>query len=120
MIVLIPIYGDEPCNNHETSNVMLNALLRSSKNSPIPKEVVLYAAVNKLKPYLETCLSFERFGPHERKGHEFKEMSIEGQFYARTLTINYKRISFDIVALDSPDKRRHQTRRRKVGTSWQD
>ena len=69
------------------------------------------ADVNKLRPYLENCLSFERFGPHERKGHEFKEMSIEGPFYARALTINYRRILFDIVALNSPSKRRHQTRR---------
>ncbi len=117
---LFPVYVEEAWKNHEAAREALNDLLSSSKKRPIPKEVVVDAAVIKLKPYLETCLSFERFGPHERKGHEFKEMSIEGQFYARTLTINYKRISFDIVALDSPDKRRQQTRRRKVGTSWQD
>ena len=117
---LFPVYVEEAWKNHEAAREALNDLLSSSKKRPIPKEVVVDAAVIKLKPYLETCLSFERFGPHERKGHEFKEMSIEGQFYARTLTINYKRISFDIVALDSPGKRRHQTRRRKVGISWQD
>jgi len=117
---LFPVYVEEAWKNHEAAREALNDLLSSSKKRPIPKEVVVDAAVIKLKSYLETCLSFERFGPHERKGHEFKEMSIEGQFYARTLTINYKRISFDIVALDSPGKRRHQTRRRKVGISWQD
>jgi HrpA-like RNA helicase len=117
---LFPVYVEEAWKNHEAAREALNDLLRASKKRPIPKEVVVDAAVIKLKPYLETCLSFERFGPHERKGHEFKEMSIEGQFYARTLTINYKRILFDIVALDSPGKRRHQTRRRKVGISWQD
>ena len=117
---LFPVYVEEAWKNHEAAREALNDLLSASKKRPIPKEVVVDAAVIKLKPYLETCLSFERFGPHERKGHEFKEMSIEGQFYARTLTINYKRISFDIVALDSPGKRRHQTRRRKVGISWQD
>jgi len=117
---LFPVYVEEAWKNHEAAREALNDLLSSSKKRPIPKEVVVDAAVIKLKPYLETCLSFERFGPHERKGHEFKEMSIEGQFYARTLTINYKRISFDIVASDSPGKRRHQTRRRKVGISWQD
>src|SRR2546427_176625 len=117
---LFPVYVEEAWKNHEAAREALNDLLSASKKRPIPKEVVVDAAVIKLKPYLETCLSFERFGPHERKGHEFKEMSIEGQFYARTLTINYKRISFDIVASDSPGKRRHQTRRRKVGISWQD
>ena len=117
---LFPVYVEEAWKNHEAAREALNDLLSASKKRPIPKEVVVDAAVIKLKPYLETCLSFERFGPHERKGHEFKEMSIEGQFYARTLTINYKRISFDIVALDSLGKRRHQTRRRKVGISWQD
>jgi HrpA-like RNA helicase len=117
---LFPVFVEEAWKNHEAAREALNDLLSASKKRPIPKEVVVDAAVIKLKPYLETCLSFERFGPHERKGHEFKEMSIEGQFYARTLTINYKRILFDIVALDSPGKRRHQTRRRKVGISWQD
>jgi HrpA-like RNA helicase len=114
---LFPVYVEEAWKNHEAAREALNDLLRESKKQPIPKEVVVDADVSKLKLYLEKCLSFERFGPHERKGHEFKEMSIEGQFYARTLTINYKRILFDIVALDSPGKRRHQTRRRKVGIS---
>jgi HrpA-like RNA helicase len=117
---LFPVYVEEAWKNHEAAREALNDILSSSKKRLIPKEVVVDADVIKLKPYLENCLSFERFGPHERKGHEFKEMSIEGQFYARTLTINYKRILFDIVALDSPGKRRHQTRRRKVGISWQD
>ena len=117
---LFPVYVEEAWKNHEAAREALNDLLRESKKQLITKEVVVDADVSKLKLYLEKCLSFERFGPHERKGREFKEMSIEGQFYARALTINYKRILFDIVALDSPGKRRHQTRRRKVGISWQD
>jgi len=117
---LFPVYVEEAWKNHEAAREALNDLLRESKKQPITKEVVVDADVSKLKLYLEKCLSFERFGPHERKGREFKEMSIEGQFYARALTINYKRILFDIIALDSPGKRRHQTKRRKVGISWQD
>src|SRR6266699_1536291 len=117
---LFPVYVEEAWKNHEAAKEALNDLLRESKKQPLTKEVVVDADVSKLKLYLEKCLSFERFGPHERKGREFKEMSIEGQFYARALTINYKRILFDIIALDSPGKRRHQTRRRKVGISWQD
>src|SRR5436190_3546174 len=108
---LFPGYVEAAWKNYEAAREALNDLLQASKKKPIPKEVVVDADATRLRPYLENCLSFERFGPHERKGHEFKEMSIEGPFYARALTINYRRILFDIVALNSPSKRRHQTRR---------
>jgi len=65
----------------------------------------------KLKPYLENCLSFERFRRDERNSRDLRDMKIQGQFYARALTINYRRILFDIVGLNSPGKRRNQTRR---------
>ncbi len=90
---------------------MLNDLLRSSKKKPIPKEVAVDADVIKLKPYLEDCLSFERFSPNERNGHDLREMNVEGPFFARTLTMNYRRILFDIVAMKSSNKHRHRTRR---------
>src|SRR5438309_5687552 len=109
---LFPVYVEEAWKNHEAAREALNDLLRESKKQPIPKEVVIDADVSKLKLYLENCLSFERFGPHEKKGHEFQEMSIPGPFYARALTINYRRILFDIVAVNSPSKRRYQTGRR--------
>jgi len=108
---LFPGFVEEAWKNHEAAREALNDLLAASKKRPILKEVVVDADPIKLKPYLENCLSFERFGPHERKGHEFKEMSIEGPFYARALTINYRRILFDIIAMNSPSKRRHQARR---------
>jgi hypothetical protein len=108
---LFPGFVEEAWKNHEAARDALNDLLRASKKRPIPKEVVIDADAIKLKPYLENCLSFERFGRHERKGHEFKEMSIEGSFYARALTINYRRILFDIVAVNFPGQRRHQTKR---------
>jgi HrpA-like RNA helicase len=109
---LFPAYVEEAWKNHEAAREALNDLLRESKKQPIPKEVVIDTDVSKLKLYLENCLSFERFGPHEKKGHEFQEMSIPGPFYARALTINYRRILFDIVAVSSPSKRGHQTGRR--------
>ena len=108
---LFPGLVEEAWKNHEAAREALNDLLSASQKRPIPKEVVVDADPIKLKLYLENCLSFERFGPHERKGHEFKEMSIEGPFYARALTINYRRILFDIIAMNSPNKRRHQARR---------
>ena len=108
---LFPGFVEEAWKNHEAAREALNDLLHSSKKRLIPKEVMVDTDVAKLRPYLESCLSFERFGPHERKGHEFKEMSIEGPFFARALTINYRRILFDIVAVNFPGKRRHQTGR---------
>src|SRR6267143_1609234 len=99
---LFPAFVEEAWKNHEAAREALNDLLRSSKKKPILNEVAVDADPIKLKPYLENCLSFERFGPHERKGHEFKEMSIEGPFYARAFTINYRRILFDIIAVNSP------------------
>jgi len=109
---LFPVYVEEAWKNHEAAREALNDLLRESKKQPITKEVVVDADVSKLKLYLENCLSFERFGPHEKKGHEFQEMTIPGPFYARALTINYRRILFDIVGLKFPNKVRHQTGRR--------
>ena len=108
---LFPGFVEEAWKNHEAAREALNDLLSASKKRPILKEVVVDADPIKLKPYLENCLSFERFGPHERKGHEFKEMSIEGPFYARALTINYRRILFDIIAMNSSSRHRHRTRR---------
>jgi HrpA-like RNA helicase len=108
---LFPGFVEEAWKNHEAAREALNDLLAASKKEPIPREVVVDADPIKLKPYLENCLSFERFGPHERKGHEFKEMSIEGPFYARALTINYRRILFDIIAMNPSSKHRHRTRR---------
>jgi HrpA-like RNA helicase len=103
-------YVEEAWKNYEAARDALNDLLEASKKQPIPREVVVDADVSRLRRYLENCLSFERFGPHERRGHEFKEMRIEGSFYARAFTINYRRILFDIVAMNSL-KRHHQTRR---------
>ena len=108
---LFPGFVEEAWKNHEAAREALNDLLSASKKKPILKEVVVDADPTELKPYLENCLSFERFGPHERRGHEFKEMSIEGSFYARALTINYRRILFDIVGLNPSSRQRHRTRR---------
>ena len=38
-------------------------------------------------------------------------MIIEGPFFARSLTINYRRILFDIVAMNPPKKHRHHRSR---------
>jgi len=67
--------------------------------------------VFKLIPYLEDCLSFERFGKHEGRDYGLHELVVEGPFFARSLNINYRRILFDVVAMNQPRKHRHQDRR---------
>ncbi len=105
-------FVEEAWKNYIAAREVLNDLLLSSKKKPIPEEVRVDADVSRLKPYLEDCLSFERFGPNERSGHDMREMNIEGQFFARSLTVNYRRILFDIVAIGPSSKRRHQASRR--------
>jgi HrpA-like RNA helicase len=108
---IFPVFVEEAWKNHEAAREALNDILSSSKKRPIPEEVAVDHDVNKLRPYLENCLSFERFRPDERNSRDLRDMRIEGQFFARALTINYRRILFDIVALNSQSKRRHRTRR---------
>lgn len=119
---LFPGYVEEAMKNYEAARDALNDLLDSSQKKTIPREVVVDIDVNRLRRYLEDCLSFEKFGPHEKKGHEFQEMSIHGPFYARVLTINYRRILFDIVAYNPfskqysrPGQRRHSRIRHPSG-----
>ncbi len=104
-------FVEEAWKNYEAAREALNDLLLSSKKEPMSREVVVDPDVFKLKPYLEDCLSFERFDSSERNEQDLREMVIEGQFFARTLTINYRRILFDIVAMNSTRKRRHRGRR---------
>jgi len=104
-------FAEEAWKNYEAAREVLNDLLRSSNKKAIPKEVAVDVDVFKLRQYLESCLSFERFGPNERNRHDLRDMHIQGQFFARSLMINYKRILFDIVAINSSSKHRHQTRR---------
>jgi HrpA-like RNA helicase len=108
---LFTVYVEEAWKNHEAAREALNDLLLSSKKRLIPKEVVVDADVTDLKPYLENCLSFEKFRRDEKNSRDLRDMRIEGQFFARALTINYRRILFDIVGMNSPSRRRHQTRR---------
>lgn len=108
---LFTAYVEEAWKNHEAAREALNDLLSTSKQKLIPKEVVVDADVIRLRRYLENCLSFEKFRPDEKNSRDLRDMRIEGQFYARALTINYRRILFDIVGAYSSIRRPHQTRR---------
>jgi HrpA-like RNA helicase len=104
-------FVEEAWKNYSAAREALNDLLVSSEKEPVPVEVVANPDVFKLEPYLEDCLSFQRFEEYEKKEHNLHDMVIEGQFFARTLTINYRRILFDIVAMNSP--RKHHNRHRR-------
>ena len=104
-------FVEEAWKSYSAAREALNDLLVSSGKEPIPVEVVVNPDVFKLRPYLEDCLSFEKFEEYEKKEHNLHDMVIEGQFFARTLTINYRRILFDIVAINSP--RKHHDRHRR-------
>jgi HrpA-like RNA helicase len=108
---IFTVFVEEAWKNHEAAREALNDLLTASKKRPIPKEVAVDPDVNKLKRYLENCLSFEKFRPDEKNSRDLRDMRIEGQFFARALTINYRRILFDIVGMNSPSRLRNQTRR---------
>ena len=108
---LYPEYVEEARKNYEAAIDALNDLLTATRKTLISREVVVDADPHRLKQYLETCLTFERFGPHETKGREFKEMNIKGPFYARTLTMNYRRILYDMIAVNLPGRNRHRSRR---------
>jgi HrpA-like RNA helicase len=104
-------FVEEAWKNYNAAREALNDLLLSSGREPIPAEVVVNPDAFKLRPYLEDCLSFDKFEEHEKREHNLHDMVIEGQFFARTLTINYRRILFDIVAMNSP--RKHHNRHRR-------
>ncbi len=104
-------FVEEAWKNYQAAREALNDLLLSSGKEPIPEKVVADLYVFKLRPYLDDCLSFEKFDLYERNEHNLRDMIIEGPFFARSLTINYRRILFDIVAMNPPKKHRHRGRR---------
>src|SRR5207245_5452428 len=84
---LFTVFVEEAWKNNEAAREALNDLLSTSKKRPIHKEVAVDPDVNKLKRYLENCLSFEKFRPDEKNSRDLRDMRIEGQFFARALTI---------------------------------
>jgi Helicase conserved C-terminal domain len=92
-------FVEEAWRNHEAARDALNDLLRSSNLETIPRGAVADVDVSSLRPYLEDSLSFEKFDPGEVDDRDITEMQVEGQFFARTFTINHRRVFFDIVSV---------------------
>ena len=91
-------FVDEAWKNYIAALDALNDLLESSEKDRIPNEVVVDPESSKLVSYVEECLSFERFNLHEKAEYDLRNLVIEGPFYARGITMNYRRILFDVVA----------------------
>ncbi len=51
---------------------------------------------------------FEKFIVDERNRHDLRDMTVQGQFFARALTINCKRILFDIIGVNPGNKPRRK------------
>jgi HrpA-like RNA helicase len=92
-------FVDEAWKNYEAARDSLNDLLLSWNKETIPKEVLVDPDVFKLKPYLEDCLSFEKFDLYEKREYDL-DVLIEDEFFARRVTMNYRPILFDVVAMN--------------------
>lgn len=104
-------FVDEAWKNYEPAIESLNDLLFSWKKEPIPREVFVDPDILRLEPYLEDCLSFEKFELYQKNEHDLHEMIIEDRFFARTLTMNYRHILFDVVAMNVPKKHHRRSKR---------
>jgi HrpA-like RNA helicase len=105
---IFPRFVEEARKNYEAARDSLNDLLVTSKAEPIPSEVVVDPSLDRLEAYMADCLSFERYDYYEKGAFALKSMIIEDRFYARSVTINFRKILFDVVALGP---RRHRRRR---------
>ncbi len=105
-------FVEEAWKNYEAARGALNDLLTPAKKEPIPKEVFVDPDVTDLEPFLRDCLSFERFDRHEASAYDLRRVDVRGRFYARSITMNFRRILFDIVGSEPRRKRYGQRRHR--------
>ncbi|MDG6970793.1 MAG: hypothetical protein JRN54_06775, partial [Nitrososphaerota archaeon] len=88
----------------------LNDLLLSSKGGPLPLEVTVDSEPDHLESYLTNSLSFERYDFREKKDYDLRGVLIEDRFYARSVTVNFRKILFDVVALGRHRRRHNRLR----------
>jgi HrpA-like RNA helicase len=104
-------FVDEAWKNFEAARAALNDILLSLRKKPIPKEVLVDSDISELEAYIEDCLSFEKLELYEASEYDLRHVVIKGGFYARAVTVNYRRILIDVVALDAQGHRRRRGRR---------
>jgi HrpA-like RNA helicase len=98
---IFPRFVDEAWKNYEAARDSLNDILSQSKKEPIAREVLVDLGVSELRPYLQDCLSFEKFDLYEKREYDLGDLLIEDEFFARTVTMNYRPILYDIVAMNT-------------------
>jgi HrpA-like RNA helicase len=108
---LFPRFVEEAWKSYEAALDGLNDLLAPSGKDLLPSEVVTDPDIFHLRSYLEEALSYERFELYEKKDYDLRDIEIDGQFFSRTVTMNYRRILFDTVAMPGRKSRRHRGRR---------
>ena len=102
---IFPRFVEGAWKNYEAARDSLNDLLLTSKDEPIPREVVVDPDLDHLESYLGDCLSFERYDFYEKGDYDLRSIVIEGRFYARSVTVNFRKILFDVVALNRRGRR---------------
>ena len=95
---IFPRFVEEAWKNYEAAVDSLNDILVDSKSEPMSKAVVVDPDTSRLEWYLADCLSFERYSPRDRFGFDLRSMNVQGRFYARSVTVNLRKILFDVVA----------------------
>ncbi len=97
---IFPRFLDEALKSYNAALDALNDVLGSSGREKVPEEVLYDIDSFKLEPYLSECLTFEKFGLHEKRDYNLDDFDIRGSFFARSITMNYRKILFDVVALN--------------------
>ena len=105
---IFPRFVEEARKNYEAARDSLNDVLESSRQEPISDDVMVDPDMRSLERYFDECLSFEMFHEHEKREHDLKNLYIGGPFYARTLTVNFRTILYDVVALDRGRRKRRR------------
>ena len=105
---IFPRYVEEAWKNYESARESLNDILLASKEEPLPEGIVVDPDLNRLEAYLTDCLSFERFDFYEKGEYDLGSMEIQDRFYARSVTVNFRKILFDVVAMGRRRRRHHR------------
>ena len=107
---IFPRFVEEAWKNYQSAVDSLNDVLAEWRAEPVPKEVVVDPDLDRLESYLSDCLSFERYEFHEKGNYDLRSIHIEDRFFARAVTVNLRKILFDVVAMNP---RRHRQHRRR-------
>jgi HrpA-like RNA helicase len=108
---IFPRFVDEAWKDYEAALDSLNDVLSERGRKQVEREVLTRVPSSSIAPYLADSRSFEKYHEHERFDYDIADIEIAGDFYARSITMNYRKILFDVVALPS---RRASTLEKKM------